>query len=116
MVTCYSYRFYYKGYYCGNDGLNLSANKLYYCSGAGAAPKEHTSCSFTCETMPHGQDDKCQNSGTCSKVNTGNYCGTDKISGDAHTLYRCESSKPAGAKYCSNGCHTAASGQNDYCN
>lgn len=105
----------FAGYYCGNDGLGKSANNLYYCSGAGAEPTLHTDCAFTCTTMPHGQDDKCE-AGTCSKVTTGNYCGGDKISGDAHTLYRCESSKPAGAKYCANGCHTASSGQNDYCN
>ena len=95
--------------------MGLDANNLYYCSGSGAAPTLKTDCSFTCTTMPKGSDDKCQNSGTCANVSTGNYCGSDKISGDAHTLYRCESSKPAGAKYCANGCVTAPSGQNDYC-
>lgn len=103
------------GYYCGNDGLGKNANNLYYCSGAGATPKLHTTCSFTCTIMPKGQDDKCSNSGTCSKVKTGNYCGNDKISGDKNILYRCESSKPAGSKYCDKGCVTAASGSNDYC-
>jgi len=98
------------GYYCGNDGLGKDANTLYYCSGAGTTPTVHSACSFTCTTMPSGQDDKCSNTGSCSSVNTGNYCGADKIGGDAHTLYRCESSKPAGGKYCSSGCHTAASG------
>jgi hypothetical protein len=73
-----------------------------------------TDCSFTCVTMPHGSDDKCT-TGSCSSVNTGNYCGSDKIGGDKNTLYRCESGKPAGATYCSNGCYTAASGYNDYC-
>jgi hypothetical protein len=87
---------------------------LYYCSGEGAEPKLHTDCAFTCDIMPKGSDDKCA-AGSCSKVNTGNYCGGDKIGGDAHTLYRCESSKPAGAHYCSNGCVTAAAGSNDYC-
>lgn len=105
-----------KGYYCGNDGLGKSANNLYYCSGAGAEPTLHTDCSFTCITMPKGQDDKCGNSGTCSKVNTGYYCGNDKISGDSKVLYLCKSSAPAGAKYCSNGCHVASSGHDDYCN
>jgi len=102
------------GYYCGNDGLGKDANTLYYCSGAGASPTKHTDCGFTCAIMPHGQDDKCM-PGTCSKVTTGNYCGGDKISGDAHTLYRCESSKPKGSHYCANGCVTAAKGSNDYC-
>jgi hypothetical protein len=104
-----------KGYYCGNDGLGKSANSLYYCSAAGATPSLYSSCSFTCITMPHGYDDKCGNTGSCSSVNTGNYCGTDKIGGDSSTLYRCESSKPNGATYCSNGCYTAAAGYNDYC-
>ncbi len=103
------------GYYCGNDGLGLSANNLYYCSGAGASPTLKTACSFTCVTMPSGYDDVCSTSGTCANVNTGDYCGSDKIGGDASTLYRCESSKPAGAKKCSNGCYTAAAGYNDYC-
>jgi len=64
--------------------------------------------------MPHGSDDKCQ-AGSCSAVKTGNYCGADKIKGDGHTLYRCEDSKPAGSKYCANGCVTASAGSNDYC-
>jgi hypothetical protein len=103
------------GYYCGNDGLGLNANNLYYCSGTGATPTLKTACSFTCVTMPSGYDDVCSTSGTCANVNTGDYCGTDKINGDASTLYRCESSKPAGAKKCVNGCYTAAAGYNDYC-
>lgn len=103
------------GYYCGHDGLGKSANTLYYCSGAGAAPTVHKTCGFTCTIMPSGQDDKCADTGSCSKVNTGNYCGGDKLGADGHTLFRCESSKPDGGKYCSNGCTTAASGNNDYC-
>lgn len=104
------------GYYCGNDGLDKSANKLYYCSGAGATPTLHEDCAFTCVTMPHGSDDQCSGGGSCSAVNTGDYCGDDKIGGAKNTLFRCESSKPAGATKCENGCHTAAAGQNDYCN
>jgi len=107
-----------KGYYCGNDGIGKNANDLYYCSGEGAEPTLHTSCSFTCTIMPSGQDDKCDpsTSATCKNVNTGYYCGNDKISGNKNTLYLCESSKPKGAKYCANGCHTASSGHDDYCN
>jgi hypothetical protein len=59
------------GYYCGNDGLGLDANNLYYCSGSGATPKLSTDCAFTCVTMPSGYDDKCSTSGSCSAVNTG---------------------------------------------
>ena len=37
------------GYYCGNDGLGLDANNLYYCSGPGATPSlsSGTDCDFT---------------------------------------------------------------------
>lgn len=59
------------GYYCGNDGLGMDANNLYYCSGSGAKPSLSKDCSFTCVVMPSGQDDKCSTSGTCSSVNTG---------------------------------------------
>lgn len=103
-----------KGYYCGNDKLGKDANNLYYCSGAGATPTLSKDCGFTCTIMPSGYDDKCA-SGTCANVKTGYYCGSDKIGGDAHTLYLCENSAPKGSKYCSNGCVTAASGYDDYC-
>ena len=59
------------GYYCGNDGLGSDANNLYYCSGAGAKPALSKDCSFTCVTMPSGQDDQCSTSGTCSSVSSG---------------------------------------------
>lgn len=104
-----------KGYYCGNDkGLGKDANNLYYCSAAGATPSLSKDCGFTCTIMPSGQDDKC-GSGSCANVNTGYYCGSDKIGGDKNTLYLCKSSKPSGSKYCANGCVTASSGNDDYC-
>lgn len=95
----------------------MNANNLYYCSGgAGAVPTLSTACAMTCVTMPSGSDDVCTTKGSCaSVVNTGNYCGSDKIGGDTSLLYRCESSKPAGATKCVNGCYTAAAGYNDYC-
>ncbi len=82
------------GYYCGNDGLGLDANNLYYCSGSGAKPALSSDCKFTCVIMPSGQDDKCSSSGSCSSVNTGYYCGSDKIGGDPNTLYYCVNSAP----------------------
>ena len=66
--------------------------------------------------MPSGRDDKCTY-GNCSSVGTGNYCGQDGVDGDGDTLYRCESGKPAGATYCSNGCFDVSSSPyNDFCN
>ena len=106
------------GYYCGNDGLGLSANNLYYCSGSGASPALHTSCSTTCVTMPSGQDDKCDSaSPSCSSItaSAGYYCGNDKIGGNSNTLYYCSNSKLDGGIYCSSGCVTASSGSDDYC-
>ena len=67
------------GAYCGNDGLDKDANTLYYCSGADLEPTIRSSCTF-CVTMPKGQNDQCSTSGSCSNVNTGYYCGSDKVS------------------------------------
>ena len=47
------------GYYCGNDGLNLSANNLYYCSGSGANPTLYKTCSNGCY-IASGADDYCK--------------------------------------------------------
>src|SRR3546814_2242662 len=57
----------HRGYYCGNDGLGLDANKLYFCDAAGAKPTVSKTCSFTCVIMTQGNDDKCA-SGSCSSV------------------------------------------------
>ena len=35
------------GYYCGNDGLSLGSNTLYYCSAAGASPVVSKACGTT---------------------------------------------------------------------
>jgi len=104
------------GWYCGNDGLGKNANTNYFCESSGGSITKSNKCGFTCVTMPSGQDDKCTNSGTCKNVKTGYYCGNDKINGDKNILYHCENSAPKGAKYCSKGCHVAASGYDDYCN
>lgn len=72
-------------------------------------------CGFTCVTEPSGHDDICDDTGSCGSAVTGYYCGGDKVSGSSSTLYLCESSKPAGAKKCSNKCVVAPSGADDYC-
>lgn len=105
-----------RGYYCGNDKLGLSANALYYCSGAGAQPSLAKKCAMTCVTMPQGTDDVCSNTGSCAGMH-GWYCGSDRVNGDyPQANYYCANGSGGGAKYCSNGCHTAPKGQNDYCN
>jgi surface antigen len=103
------------GLYCGGDGLGKDANDLFYCSGSGATATLNTDCQFTCVTMPSGTADKCSNSGSCSGLANGDYCGNDHIGGDANTLYHCSNGSPAGAVYCSNGCSVQPQGTNDKC-
>jgi surface antigen len=102
------------GYYCGNDRLGLGPNDLYYCSGGGATPSLSSHCSVTCVSMPQGTDDRCASSGSCAGL-YGWYCGNDRVNGDANTNYNCNNGGN-GATYCSNGCHIASEGNNDYCN
>lgn len=102
------------GWYCGNDGLSKDANTNYYCASTGGSITSSTKCGVTCVTMPSGQNDKCTSNGSCAGLN-GDYCGNDKVNGDASTLYHCRSGAAQGATYCSKGCHVAASGYDDYC-
>ena len=54
--------------------------------------------------------------GTCSGLGSGYYCGSDRIGGDANTLYLCNNNAPAGATHCGNGCAVMPQGTNDRCN
>jgi surface antigen len=105
----------HKGYYCGDDGLQKSANNLFYCADKGAEAVLSEKCEHTCVTEPSGQDDQCAKDGTCEKVITGYYCGDDKVDGDKNNLYYCKDSHMHGAVKCENGCKIAPSGQDDYC-
>ena len=103
------------GYYCGNDGLNMDADTLYYCSGSGATPSTKSKCTYGCTTAPSGYDDYCATSTTCSHL--GYYCGDDGLNMDADTLYYCSGSgaTPSVKTKCTKGCTTAPSGSDDYC-
>lgn len=103
------------GWYCGNDGLGKDPNVNYYCSSSGGDITKSDACGSTCVTMPSGSNDECSSNNSCEGLH-GYYCGGDKVSGDAHTLYLCDNGKNAGAQYCSSGCHVASSGSDDYCN
>ena len=103
------------GWYCGNDGLDKDPNKNYYCSSAGGDVTDNEACKTTCVTMPSGNNDECTSNGSCDGLH-GYYCGDDKVNGDKNTLYLCLDGAPSGATYCANGCHTASSGYDDYCN
>ena len=102
------------GWYCGNDGLNKDPNTNYYCDSSGGTVTKKDKCASTCVTEPHGHNDECTSEGDCSGLH-GYYCGGDKISGDKNTLFLCLKGANSGATYCSNGCHVAKSGHDDYC-
>lgn len=103
------------GWYCGNDGLGKDPNTNYYCNKAGGDVTDSKKCGATCVTMPSGNNDECTSNGSCSGLH-GYYCGGDKVNGDKNDLYFCKNGEFSGATYCNNGCHTAASGYDDYCN
>jgi hypothetical protein len=100
------------GLYCGGDKVSGSANTLYRCNGGGD-PTVVEQCAGGCQVNP-GVDDSCRSSGG-SCVSGGLYCGGDKVSGSASTLYRCTGSgTPAVVGHCSDGCEVR-SGQDDAC-
>lgn len=103
------------GWYCGNDGLSKDPNTNYYCSSSGGSVTDSKPCGTTCVIMPSGYNDECTSNGSCSGLH-GYYCGDDKVNGDKDTLYLCLNGASSGATYCKNGCHTASSGYDDYCN
>lgn len=103
------------GWYCGNDGLNKDPNVNYFCDSSGGSVTKEDKCATTCVTEPSGYNDQCTSEGNCSGLH-GYYCGGDKVDGDSNTLFLCLNGENSGATYCSNGCHVANSGYDDYCN
>ena len=100
------------GLYCGGDKLSGNANTLYRCNG-GAEPTVVERCSAGCQVNP-GADDSCK-SGGGSCVDGGLYCGGDKLSGNASTLYRCNGAgAPSVVTRCAHGCQVN-DGINDSC-
>ncbi len=100
------------GLYCGGDKLSGDASTLYECHGSGA-PTVVEHCPAGCAVTP-GSDDSCKPSGG-SCVSGGLYCGGDKVTGNASTLYRCNGSgAPTVVKQCAKGC-AVLPGQNDAC-
>jgi hypothetical protein len=109
------------GLYCGGDKVSGDSNTLYRCDGGGAiSVQQH--CSAGC-SVNAGRDDSCKSGGsppppppsggTC--VAGGLYCGGDKLSGDSHSLYRCNGpGAPTDLGHCSDGCEVIA-GHDDAC-
>jgi hypothetical protein len=63
---------------------------------------------------PAANGDTCAGvGGTC--VETGLYCGGDKVDGDPSSLYRCTSGAGAFVMECANGCVIGSPGHDDAC-
>lgn len=101
------------GSYCGGDKLSGDPNTLYRCTGGTPTVLSH--CANGCAIIP-GQDDVCSTSSGGGCVAGGLYCGGDKVSGNASTLYRCNgTAAPSVVEQCGNGCSVNA-GTDDSCN
>lgn len=101
------------GWFCGDDGIaGGNPNSIYFCSGGEITQTE--ACGFTCVTMPHGQNDQCTATGSCTNAPTSYLCGNDHVGGSSTILYLCKDGHPSGATYCASGCEIV-SGANDKC-
>lgn len=99
-------------FYCGGDKLAGDPSTLYQCN-AGGVPIARGVCDAGCTVRPT-QDDVCAASGgTC--VDTGKYCGGDKVAGDPQTLYTCAQGAGTQPMVCANGCVIEAPGTDDHC-
>ena len=69
-------------------------------------------CVFGCLVLDG--DDACRGGGgRC--IDTGFYCGGDKLDGDPQTLYRCQDGIGVDGMVCPDGCIVQAPGQDDEC-
>jgi hypothetical protein len=104
------------GLYCGGDKVTGDSGTLYRCNGSGA-PTVVEHCAAGC-SVNSGTNDSCKASGPSggSCVAGGLYCGGDKVSGDASTLYKCNggSAAPTVVAHCPAGC-AVNSGSDDSC-
>ncbi len=101
------------GWYCGNDGLGLTANTRYHCDGVNAAPDAQQPCANGCHVEPAGTDDIC-NASSCPGAD-GLYCGNDGLGLNANVLYQCQSGATTVVQFCSHACVTETAGTNDHC-
>lgn len=96
------------GFYCGGDKVSGNKNTLYRCNNDGSASVVE-SCAKGCAVRP-GEDDVCR---AC--VVGGHYCGGDKVSGNASSLYECNSEGRGDLiKHCAKGC-SVNKGVDDTC-
>jgi len=101
------------GLYCGGDKVTGNSSTLYKCNGPGT-PTVEEQCAHGC-SVNAGANDSCKTAGSGGCVAGGLYCGGDKVTGDASTLYKCTSgSSGTVVQHCASGCAVHA-GTNDAC-
>jgi hypothetical protein len=99
--------------YCGGNSIAGSTDTLYRCHAAGV-PEARGVCAGGCLVRPAATGDTCAGvGGTC--VDTGLYCGGDKVDGDPSSLYRCMSGSGTLVMECANGCVIGSPGHDDAC-
>lgn len=98
--------------YCGGNSIAGSSDTLYRCQVAGA-PLARGVCAGGCLVRPAKGDACAGAGGTC--VDTGLYCGGDKVDGDPQSLYRCMSGTGTLVMECPNGCVIGSPGHDDAC-
>lgn len=98
--------------YCGSDSLAGSTDTLYKCQTDGV-PIARGVCAGGCLIRPTKGDTCAGVGGTC--IDTGTYCGGDKVDGDPSSLYRCGSGVGTLVMTCPNGCVIGSPGHDDAC-
>nr|HEX4315850.1 hypothetical protein [Kofleriaceae bacterium] len=98
--------------YCGSDSVAGSTDTLYACEAADA-PSARGVCAAGCLVRP-GKADECAGSGGAC-VDTGLYCGGDKVEGDPQSLYRCTAGAGVFVMTCPTGCALGSPGHDDAC-
>jgi hypothetical protein len=99
--------------YCGGNSLAGSTDTLYRCHDNGV-PEARGVCAGGCLIRPAASGDTCKAvGGTC--IETGFYCGGDKVDGDPSSLYRCTSGTGTFVMECPNGCVIGSPGHDDAC-
>jgi hypothetical protein len=98
--------------YCGGDSITGSPDTLYKCQ-TDSAPLARGVCAGGCLIRPTKVDTCAGVGGTC--IDTGLYCGGDKLDGDPQSLYRCMSGTGTLVMACPNGCVIGSPGHDDAC-
>jgi hypothetical protein len=98
--------------YCGGDSIAGSTDTLYKCR-TEDVPLARGVCAGGCLVRPTKGDTCAGVGGTC--IDTGLYCGGDKLDGDPQSLYRCMSGAGTLVMTCPNGCVIGSPGHDDGC-